>query len=380
MILPQDEKWMRRALDLARRAEGCTRPNPPVGAVVVHAGIEVGAGYHRVAGGPHAEVYALLKAGARANGATLYVTLEPCSTFGRTPPCTDMILRSGISEVVVALRDPNPLHHGRGLAILRRHGIHVKVGVCAEDARQLIAPFTKWVTTGLPYVTLKLGMTLDGRIADSKGCSKWITSSISRSVVRNLRSKVDAILVGARTACVDDPSLLPSRRRRVPLFRIVVDSRGRVSPNAKLFSDGFAHNTIVATTEACSSTRRRSYEASGAQVLVLPGTPGRVSLTALVKRLGAMGLLHVMCEGGAELAAGLVRAGLVDELLFFVAPRLLGGRNSLPAITGKGWPLDQGPWFRFVQSQRSGRDILLRAVPVSPPKNKHKSSNSCSLV
>ena len=208
--LQPHEFWMQRALRLARRGEGLTRPNPPVGAVAVKSGKIVGEGYHRRAGGPHAEVVALSKAGTKARGCTLYVTLEPCCTWGRTPPCTDLILSSGVRRVVVSVRDPNPRHSGRGLTLLRRKGIRVIEGVCAEEGMKLIAPFAKWIRRGLPYVTLKLGMSVDGKIADRKGRSRWITGPEARNKVHELRRRVDGILVGGGTVRNDDPSPAPA--------------------------------------------------------------------------------------------------------------------------------------------------------------------------
>lgn len=373
----EHEVWMRRALELARRGEGCTRPNPPVGAIVVRNGVEVGAGYHREAGGPHAEVWALRAAGERARGATLYVTLEPCSTFGRTPPCTDLIIRSGISRVVAAMRDPNPLHRGRGLTILRRKGVQVITGPGREEARRLLAPFAKWITTGRPYITVKLGLTFDGRIADESGKSKWITGPSARSIVRRLRCRADAILVGARTARIDNPHLLCGKKRPVVPYRIVVTASGHISAQANLLSDKFVANTIIVTGRNCPSSRIRSYKTAGAQVWVLPSKSGRIQLQELASRLGKIGLLHVLCEGGAELAGELIRSGLVDEFVFFVAPTILGGWRALPAITGRGWPLATAPRLRFEEVSRAGRDILIRAVPLCDrEKSKRKSKRS----
>ena len=234
-----DERWMRRALALARRGEGCTRPNPPVGAVVVVRNRLVGQGYHQIAGGPHAEVHALRKAGRHSAGATLYVTLEPCSTQGRTPPCTDAIIAAGVRRVVVAVRDPNPRHAGRGLIVLRRKGIEIHEGVVADQATELLRPFAKWIQHKTPYVTLKLAMTLDGRIADAQGRSQWITGPAMRGAVHALRRRVDAILVGRETAAIDDPNLLPRPARGRQPFRVVVDSRGRLPPNLRMLHDGF---------------------------------------------------------------------------------------------------------------------------------------------
>jgi len=352
---------MLRALALAHRGEGATRPNPPVGAVVVRRGADVGAGYHHRAGGPHAEVLALRAAGKRARGATLYVTLEPCITWGRTPPCTDAVIASGVTRVVVATRDPNPKHAGRGLALLRRAGIRVTEGVCGEEARRLIAPFAKWITTGRPYVMLKMGMSLDGRIADLHGKSRWVTGEQSRQRVRQLRAGADAVMVGQRTACLDNPSLLPSPNN-CRLHRIVVDSAGQLPLSARVLNDGHAGQTIIATTARCAEARRNGYQAKGAQVWTFKGAGGRVPLKKVLQAAGKMGLLHVLCEGGGELAGELIKAGLVDEYAFFVAPMVLGGKG-VPAVGGKGWPLQNAPGLVFLGCEQVGNDILLRAVP-----------------
>ncbi len=356
-----DERWMMRAVELARRGEGGTRPNPPVGAVVVHGHRIAGEGYHRKAGEPHAEVLALAQAGARARGAVLYVTLEPCSTWGRTPPCTEAILRAGVRRVVAAVADPNPRHRGRGFAILRRNGLEVKTGVCHAAAAELIAPFALWVTQRRPFVTVKLGVTMDGRIADRTGHSRWITSPAARRVVQALRRQCDAVLVGQRTAVLDDPSLLGGGRRP-RAFRVVVDTGGALDPDARVFTDGHVHRTIIATTNCCPSGRQAAYQATGATVWTIPHGRGGVSLRALMRKLHELGVLHVLCEGGGELVASLIRAGLVDRYMWFVAPRVLGA-TGCPAVGGPGWLLETAPRLRFVRCERVGSDMMLVAVP-----------------
>jgi diaminohydroxyphosphoribosylaminopyrimidine deaminase / 5-amino-6-(5-phosphoribosylamino)uracil reductase len=359
-----DELWMRRALSLASRGEGKTRPNPPVGAIVVKNGRAAGNGFHKKAGGPHAEVIAIRDAGRRAKGATLYVTLEPCSTYGRTPPCTDLIIESGIARVVIAMRDPNPRHNGRGIVRLKKAGIKLVEGVCSAEASQLLAPFAKWITTRRPYLTLKLGMSLDGRIADAAGKSKWITGEKSRALVQALRCRSDTVLVGGRTARVDDPSLLCRSGRSPGLVRVVVDSSGKLPLNSVVLNDGGAAQTIVATTRRCTEKQRQRYARKGATVIVLPNDKdGHVSVKSLFTDLGRLGLLHVVCEGGGELAYSLINAGLVDEYLIFLAPRLIGGHKSVPAIGGQGWMLRTAPELAFKDCERVGDDFVIRAVP-----------------
>ncbi len=353
---------MDRALVLARRGVGLTRPNPPVGAVVVRGGKLVGEGWHHAAGRPHAEALALRAAGPKARDATLYLTLEPCSTFGRTPPCTDAILRSGIRRVVVGARDPNPRHCGRGIRFLRRKGLVVIEGVRGGEARELIAPFAKWITTGRPYVTLKLGMSADGKIADIRRCSRWITGPAARRDVQALRRSADAILVGAGTVLADNPSLLPRPARGRRPFRVILDARGRVSANARVLNDSGSDRTIMATTRSCPSRRVREWQSRGAQVWVLPGT-GAVFLPALMRRLEKNGVLQVLCEGGGEVAAALVRARLVDQYVFHLAPLILGGKSAVGAVGGPGWRLAGAPRLRWTGCRRIGKDIVIMAFP-----------------
>jgi len=358
----QDVFFMQKALACAMRGVGATRPNPPVGAVVVQGGKIAGRGFHRRAGTDHAEVVALRRAGKHADGGTLYVTLEPCCTTGRTPPCTDAIIQSGITRVVISVRDPNPLHKGRGARILRKAGVEVLEGVCAEDGRRIIAPFGKWITRGIPYVTLKLAMSLDGKIADYQRKSKWITSGQSRRFVHSLRRRVDAVMVGSGTVRDDDPSLLPGNARSANVFRVIVDSQGGISSGARVLTDGHQTQTIIATTRKCPASRLRAYTENGATVWVLPAKGGHVDLRALMARLGKLGLLHVLCEGGGTLSEGLLRADLVDECLFMVAPIILGGTNSVPSIGGRGWKINGCPRLRVVECRMIGRDLAVKAV------------------
>ena len=327
------EPFMHRALALARRGEGLTRPNPPVGAVLVQDGKIIAEGFHKKAGGPHAEVNCLKSAIGNHKSAILYVTLEPCSTFGRTPPCTDLILARGIRRVVIGAKDPNPAHAGRGVRILRRAGVEVITGVCRAEAQALIAPFSKLILTGLPYVTLKLAATIDGRIADVSGKSKWITGPQARAKVQELRRSVDAIMVGAGTVRADDPSLLPRPAKGRTPWRVIVGST--LQANAKVLRDEAAEQTLVMNGP----------------------------LKKILRDLGSRGVMHVLCEGGGELAGSLVRAGLVDEFALFVAPSLLGG-DGVPMFGKKGWPLTKMPLLSFRTLEKCGKDVFIRAMPV----------------
>ena len=353
---------MQRALALARRGEGLTRPNPAVGAVVVRQGRVVGEGFHRKAGGPHAEVLALRRAGPRARGATLYVTLEPCSTWGRTPPCTEAILAAGIRRVVAAVRDPNPHHAGRGFAILRRRGVAVTEQIGAEEAADLLAPFATWITTGRPRVVLKLGQTLDGRIADARGRSRWITGPEARRQVQDLRRRSDAILVGRATAELDDPGLLPVPARGRCPWRVVLDSRGRLPLSHRIFTDGRARQTLVLTSAASSLRYRQRVTATGAEVVVVPRERGGgLRPAAVLQALGRRGVLQVLCEGGGRLAGRLLKQKLVDEAWIYVAPRLLGD-GARPSVAGVRWGLAEDAGLRVTDCRMVGPDVLIKTV------------------
>jgi diaminohydroxyphosphoribosylaminopyrimidine deaminase / 5-amino-6-(5-phosphoribosylamino)uracil reductase len=358
----EDIRWMREALALAARGEGRTAPNPPVGAVIVARGRRIATGWHRRAGGPHAEVLALRKAGAGARGATVYVTLEPCATQGRTPPCVDALIAAGVGRVVAAVRDPNPRHMGRGLRRLRAAGITVQSGVLRAEAARLIAPFAKWVTSGVPYVVSKAGMTLDGRIADRAGRSRWITSPAARRMVQDMRRRSDAVLVGAGTAAADNPSLTVRRGAAQP-YRVIVDGNGRTPADAVVFRDAFAARTILATTRRCPAAHAQACAAHGAAVWRLPGRRGRVDLGAVLTALGRLGVLRVLCEGGGEMNAALLDGGWIDEAAWFVAPAMLGG-SGVPVIGGAGRSLADRVRFRMESSMKVGPDILVRAVPL----------------
>lgn len=356
-----DEKWMHEALRLARLGEGMTRPNPPVGAVVVRGQRVVGRGYHRKAGGPHAEVYALRQAGKLALGATLYVTLEPCSSWGRTPPCTDAVLASGVRRVVIGVRDPNPKHAGRGILLLKRAGITVDERVCEDETGALIVPFASLMLWKRPWVTLKLATSLDGRIADATGRSQWISGSASRDIVQAMRRQSDAIMIGAGTAVADDPSLLPRPARGRHPLRVVVDSKGHVAPSARVFQGDGESVTVVATTRRCGDARCKAYVEMGGDAWILPGAKGGVALPSLMRRLGKLGVMRVLVEGGGVLAESLFKAKLVDEVVMFVAPVVIGG-EGVGAIGGKGWPLQSAPRLTVLETRRCGDDVMIRAI------------------
>lgn len=355
---------MRRALDLAARGTGLVSPNPLVGAVVVDEGEIVGEGWHAGPGTPHAEVVALEAAGDRARGATLFVTLEPCVHFGRTPPCVPRVTAAGIARVVAAMADPNPIVDGRGLDQLGRAGLEVSVGVLAEAAARLNAPFVKHLRTGLPQLTLKMGASLDGKVAARDGSSRWITGEEAQAEVHRMRAATDAVMVGAGTAFRDDPSLTVRDRSyggRPPL-RVVVDGRGIVPESHALFADGRAP-TLVATTEGAPDWRREAWRRAGAEVLVLDDAGSAlVPLDDLLRELGKRDVQGALLEGGPTLAWEAVRRGLVDEVVVFFAPILVGGEEAPSILMGGGIPTIADPFrLDLVEVSRVGPDLKVVA-------------------
>jgi diaminohydroxyphosphoribosylaminopyrimidine deaminase/5-amino-6-(5-phosphoribosylamino)uracil reductase len=354
---------MRRALDLAARGTGVS-PNPMVGAVLVRDGEIVGEGWHEGPGRPHAEVVALDAAGDRARGASLYVTLEPCSHYGRTPPCAPRIATAGVTRVVAATADPNPAVDGRGVAALRAAGVEVELGLLGDQAARLNAAFLKHVRTGLPHVTLKMAASLDGKVAARDGSSRWITGEDARAEVHRMRAGSDAIMVGAGTAFRDDPSLTvrdPAYRGRPPL-RVVVDGRGIVPETHAVFGDGLAP-TLVATTEGAPAWRRDTWRAAGAEVLVLDDAGSAlIPLEALLRELGKRDVQRVLLEGGPTLAWEAVRSGLVDEVVLFFAPILIGGQDAPSVLMGGGIHTIAAPFrLDFDEVSRVGSDIKVVA-------------------
>ena len=362
-----DRARMRQAMELASRGWGRTSPNPMVGAIIVKNVSLVGSGYHERAGAPHAEILALRQAGEDARGATLYVNLEPCCHQGRTAPCTEAIIQAGIKRVVVALLDPNPLVAGKGVERLRQAGIEVTTGVLEKEAGRLNEVFVKYITTGKPFGVLKMAMTLDGKIATVNGDSRWITGPEARAVVHRLRDGYDAIMVGINTIIRDDPllttRLADGQPGRDPI-RIILDSRLRISPQARVCTLESEAPTIVATTSFHDPVRRKELESMGIEVLVLEGDEKQVDLHRLMEVLGKREVTSVLIEGGAQLAYSSLEAGIVDKLHWFIAPKIVGGREAPGPVGGKGkTSLSQAWVYEEVEIEKCGQDVMITIYP-----------------
>ena len=329
---------MKRALDLARQGKGRTSPNPLVGAVVVKAGRVVGEGYHQKAGTPHAEIHALNAAGGNTKGATLYTNLEPCCHWGRTPPCTEALLQAGVAEVYVAAVDPNPSVAGKGIRQLQKAGIRVHVGLCGEEAAQLNEVHRKYMQTGKPFVILKIATSLDGKIATVSGESQWITSEASRQRGHEIRDTVDAIFVGSGTVIRDNPALTTRLRngKGQDATRIVLDSHGSTSTEARIFNPESSAGVIIAVTPDAPAQNINALEKAGAEVITVPEARGKVCLKRLMEILGEREVTSVLIEGGGEVNASAMAAGIVDKVMCFIAPKLIGGQDAPGAIGGEG--------------------------------------------
>lgn len=363
-------RWMRAALRLAQRAYGDTSPNPLVGAVLVKRGKVIGQGWHRAAGQPHAEIEALRdceKRGHSPRGATLYVTLEPCCTHGRTPPCTEEIIASGVKQVVVAATDPNPEHAGRGFKILEKAGVKVSHGLLADEANQLNEAFNHWIVQRTPFVTVKAAMTLDGKIATASGDSKWITGTEARGHGMHLRRGADAILVGIETILADNPSLTirsentkePARIR--PLRRIILDTRARTPLKARVATDEHAAHTIIVVGDKAPATRVAALT-KRVTVWSAPLKAGRIDLRLLLKKLGQESVTQLLVEGGGEVNASFLLQGLAQRVAFFYAPKILGGSDARRSVAGDGVQrIEDMIQLSEVEWRSFGADLMLTA-------------------
>lgn len=359
---------MRVALREARKGLGRTSPNPATGAVIVRDGEVVAKGYHKKAGSAHAEVEALNRLGGKAPGATLYVTLEPCNHFGRTPPCTQAILKSGIQRVVIGMRDPNPVVAGGGCESLVCGGLEVRVGVLEEECRQLNEAFLKFVKFRRPFVILKSAMTLDGWTGSSTGDSKWITNEKSRGFVHKLRGQVDAVMVGVGTVISDNPFLTTrlsgGRRRGRDALRIVVDTRLRTPVHSSVVGEESSSRTVIAVGEDVPSEIVSTFEERGVWIVPCPLKDGRIDLMSLMETLGKRSVMSVLVEGGATLGGSMIRERLVDKFHIFMSPKVFGGSDGVPMAKGRG-PLRMGDCLslRDIRIRRFGSDIMITGYP-----------------
>jgi diaminohydroxyphosphoribosylaminopyrimidine deaminase/5-amino-6-(5-phosphoribosylamino)uracil reductase len=362
-----DEKFMRLALRLAKKGQGQTSPNPMVGAVVVRGNTIVGRGYHHRAGEPHAEILALRQAGKRTRGATLYLNLEPCDHFGRTPPCTRAILDAGIKRVVSGMKDPNPLVSGRGMRRLRKAGVQVDVGILEKECQDLNAPFRKYITSQNPFVTLKAAASLDGKVATRSGDSRWISSEASRNYVHRLRQAMDAVMVGIGTVLKDDPLLtvrLPEGERLHKPLRVIVDSRLRIPLDSQLVRTAGQYPTLVATSPTASSSKLQRLAKAKVEVLIIKkDAQGHVSLRGLMKELARRGVVSLLLEGGPTVNASAIKEGLVDRLIFFSAPKIIGGQRAPGVIGGEGvLRVKEAKAVKILKVRRIGPDVLVEGT------------------
>ncbi|MGD0336454.1 MAG: bifunctional diaminohydroxyphosphoribosylaminopyrimidine deaminase/5-amino-6-(5-phosphoribosylamino)uracil reductase RibD [Candidatus Omnitrophota bacterium] len=351
--------FMRIAMRLAQKARGMTSPNPIVGALVVKNGKIIGKGYHKKAGLPHAEVIALDEAGKKAKRATLYVTLEPCAHFGRTPPCVEKIVASEIKKVVVGMVDPNPLNNGKGLDILKRSGIKVEVGILEDELRRMNEAFIKYITKKEPFITVKVAESLDGKIASRTGDSKWITSDKSRACAHRMRRNYDAIMVGVNTVLRDNPRLDTWFSRKHPV-KIVVDSQLSTPQDANIFSG--AGPAIIVTLAAApgQETENKKILSEKAKVLEVREKAGQVNLKDMLKKLARLEITNILVEGGGTLNGSLFDEGLVDKVMFFISPRIIGGKDAVSAVMGKGAVrVDRALKLKNISLRRIGEDFLV---------------------
>jgi diaminohydroxyphosphoribosylaminopyrimidine deaminase/5-amino-6-(5-phosphoribosylamino)uracil reductase len=360
-----DKYFMQMALDLAAQGKGRTSPNPMVGSVLVKGNRVVGEGWHKRCGADHAEIVALKQAGAKAAGARLYVTLEPCFHYGRTPPCVDQIIKSGIKEVIIAMKDPNLRTNGRSILKLRRAGVKVRVGVFREEAASLNEAFVKYITTGMPFVVAKCAQSLDGKIATARGRSKWITSEQARDYAHKIRDDFDAIVVGINTVLRDDPRLNGARKAR-PLKKIILDSSLRISPKAQLFAGVSASDCFLAVTSKAPLKKINFFQDKGVNVIVCPAQKDGVDLKWLFKELAKQEITSILIEGGGRVIGSALQERLVDKMHIYLAPKIFGDQDALSAVRGLH-PADvhQSIQLKNLDYQRIGADILVTAYPTS---------------
>jgi len=351
--------YMRIAMELAIKARGQTSPNPMVGALLVKGGKIIAQGYHRRCGADHAEAAAIKKAGRRAKGASLYVTLEPCSHHGRTPPCTDLIIKSGIKKIFVGMKDPNPLMNGKSILLLRKAGLAVEVGFLGKELKKINEAFIKYIRQQMPFVVAKCAQTLDGKIATAGGQSKWITAQEARDYGHRLRDGFDAILVGVNTVLKDNPFLNADGKSK-RIRKIILDTRLQLPLEANVFKDVRPGDVIVATTTKADQRKLGLLNSRNVQVMVCPSYDGRVDLQWLFKELAKMEITSILIEGGGTMIGAALKERLVDKMMIFVAPKIMGDHQAINAISGfQPTDVNHLPRLKDLTIQKIGEDLLL---------------------
>ncbi len=367
-----DEKWMKRALRLAEKGRGRTSPNPMVGAVLVKEGKVIGEGYHAKAGEDHAEIIALRQSGENTRGATLYLNLEPCTHYGKTPPCAPMVIQSGVKRVVIGMEDPNPRVKKEGVESLRRAGLEVEVGIQEKECQRLNEAFCKYILKKEPFIILKVASTLDGKIATRNGDSKWISGEASRRFVHQLRDQVDGVIVGIGTILKDDPMLTSRVKGGRDPYRIILDSRLRIPEKAKV-TEISPSKTIIATTEAAPKDKIERLENKKVRILVLDSKEGRVNLKTCLSQLGEMEMMSLLVEGGSKIHGAFLDESLIDKLFLFLSPKIVGDSQALGIFGGKGVSnLKEAIALREIRTKRIGEDILIEGYV-------KREIDSCSL-
>ncbi len=363
-----DEQWMKRTLRLAEKGRGRTSPNPMVGAILVKGGKVVGEGYHAKAGEAHAEIVALQRAGEGARGATLYLNLEPCVHFGRTPPCAPRIVEGGVKRVVIGMEDPNPLVMGKGIEILRGAGLDVDVGILGKECRRLNEAFCKYILQKTPFVILKVAATLDGKIATRNGESKWISGETSRRLVHKLRNQVDGILVGVGTVLRDNPLLTTRIRGGRDPYRIVLDSHLRTPKEANVIGTS-PDKAIIAATRVAPKEKIEELEKRGVQILIFDSKAERVDLKSCLSKLGEMGITSLLVEGGSHVNGSFLDEGLIDKFILFLSPKIIGDQEAPGIFAGRGVSdLQEAVVLREIRTKKVGEDVLLECYLESEGK------------
>lgn len=356
-------EYMRRAIELAKGGIGYTNPNPLVGAVIVKNNKIIGEGFHEKYGSNHAEVNALKNAKEDVEGADMYVTLEPCSHYGKTPPCVDAIIKNKLSRVIIGMQDPNPIVSGNGIDKLRKNGIEVITNVLEEEIKELNNIFIKYITAHKPYCLMKTAMTLDGKIATASGDSKWISNTSSRAYVHKLRHRFSAIMVGVGTVLADDP-LLNTRledKKGVDPIKVIVDTHCKIPQNARLLTSSSRAKIIIATTQMADNKKVSQLEEKGAKILITPIKNGKVDLQELMKSLGDLGIDSVLLEGGGTLNYSALETGIVDEVITFIAPKIIGGDNAKTPVEGIGRDLMKNAFnLKDIKILRFDEDIMIQ--------------------